>query len=71
MLHDPCVIARLLCPGLFRSRSAAISVVTEEGPDLGRTVETAGGPANVGWIEDADRGAVLELVAQRIERLPG
>jgi purine nucleosidase len=69
MLHDACVVAWLLRPDLFRSRPAAIAVVTEEGPDLGRTVEAPGSAPNLSWIEAADRDGVLELVERRIVRL--
>ena len=36
-LHDPCVIAYLVRPALFRGRAAQVSVETAEGPMCGRT----------------------------------
>lgn len=38
LLHDPCVIAYLLRPGLFATAARDVRVVTAEGPEVGRTI---------------------------------
>ncbi len=75
-LHDPCAVAYLLRPALFELRAMRIDVVTEPGPELGRTVAlpaaegaAAGGPcARVATGLDVE--GFFDLVVERLARLP-
>lgn len=72
-LHDPCVIACLLQPGLFELRELYVAVETADAEALGRTtiVEDGGGaaafPVNVAMDIDAD--GFFELLIERLARL--
>jgi inosine-uridine nucleoside N-ribohydrolase len=58
---DPLAAAVVLEPGLVDSAEVAISVVTEEGPDSGRTVRDGGGD-QVTVATGADREALEQLL---------
>nr|WP_218583873.1 nucleoside hydrolase [Pseudomonas akapageensis] len=72
-VHDACVIAYLLQPGMFRGRQVRMSIDCGEGPTLGQTrVADAGAsalPANALWIEDGDAQAFFDLLCARLVRL--
>lgn len=70
LLHDVCVIAHLLVPGLIETRAMRIAVETAEGADLGRTRAASdgwGGDVRVAVEIDADR--LYRLLADRLARL--
>ena len=70
LLHDVCVIAHLLAPGLIETRAMRIAVETAEGADLGRTRAASdgwGGDVRVAIDIDADR--LYRLLADRLARL--
>lgn len=73
-LHDPCVIAGLLAPGLFKGRKAMISVDLSKGRDRGRTTADwtkADIPqANVEVLEEVDADAAFDLLSRLVGRLP-
>jgi purine nucleosidase len=72
-LHDPCVIAYLLCPDLFTGRPMHVDIETEGTLCLGRTVANArpteAVPANAMVIETADAEGVYALLTERLGKL--
>lgn len=66
-LHDPCTVAGVLAPGLFRYRPARVRVVTD-GEQAGMTVLEAGRP-NVQLAEQADEDGVWTLMQSRLAGL--
>jgi purine nucleosidase len=73
-MHDPCVIAYLLAPGLFGGRRANVAVETQSPLTMGMTVidwrGRNGRPANAQVIETADADGIYRLMAERLARLP-
>jgi inosine-uridine nucleoside N-ribohydrolase len=69
-LHDPCVMAWMLRPDLFEASPARVTVVTEEGPAIGRTLKHDDGVPNVSLVHRVDAPGVLDLIADRVARLP-
>jgi purine nucleosidase len=68
-LHDPCVVAWLLRPELFRLRPCRIAVETESDLTRGHTaVEFRVPPDNAPhrWAASADGAAILDLLAERL-----
>lgn len=72
-LHDPCVIAYLLRPDLFRGRHINVEIETRSDLTLGMTVADWWGvtsrPANALFIGDLDADAFYALLTDRIARL--
>ncbi|WP_432254316.1 nucleoside hydrolase [Limimaricola sp. AA108-03] len=72
-LHDPCVIAWLLRPELFKGREINVEIETGSELTLGMTVADWWGvtdrPANALFIGDVDRDGFFELLTERIGRL--
>jgi purine nucleosidase len=73
-LHDPCVIAWLLKPGIFEGRKINVSVETASELTLGMTVadywQITDRPRNVLYIRSADDEAFYGLLIERLARLP-
>ncbi|MDN0073529.1 nucleoside hydrolase [Crenobacter sp. SG2303] len=73
-LHDPCVIAYLLEPGLFGGRRVNVQVETMSPLTLGATVVdwwgTTTGPANVNWITEIDAEGFFALLTRTLAPLP-
>jgi len=73
-LHDPCVTAYLLRPGLFRGRKVNVMVETGSALTLGMTVADWWGvtdrPPNVLFMNDVDADGFYDLLTERIARLP-
>ena len=71
--HDPCTIAWLLQPELFRSEPVPVAVELEGVHTLGTTVVdwwgVTGSPPNANWVTDVDGEGVLDLLIDRIGRL--
>ena len=69
-VHDPCAIAWLLQPELFRAKSVPVAVETEGAHTLGATVVdwwgVTGKPSNANWITEVDGEGVLDLLIERI-----
>ena len=72
-LHDPCVIAHLLRPGLFAGRAINVAVETASPLTLGMTVAdwfgVTGRPANANWLNRADADSFFDLLFERLARL--
>jgi purine nucleosidase len=73
-MHDPCVIAWLLAPEMFKGYEAHVAVETQSPLTLGMTVVDrrgrGGRPPNARVLEHIDRDAFFRLLAERIARLP-
>ncbi len=72
-IHDPCTIAWLLRPELFRTEEVPVAVETEGPHAFGETVVdrwgVTGREPNARWVTEADGEAVLDLLIDRIARL--
>ncbi len=72
-LHDPCVIAYLLKPELFKGRHCNVIVETGSELTMGMTVidwwSVTGRPANATVMRDIDAEGFFELLTERIARL--
>lgn len=72
-LHDPCVIAYLINPGLFAGRPMHLAIETDSPLCLGRTVADAplihGSSANATILETADAAGFYQLLTERLARL--
>ena len=73
-LHDPCVIAHLLRPGLFAGRRINVEVETSSLLTLGMTVAdwhgVTGRPANATYLNQANADGFFDLLFERLARLP-
>jgi len=73
-LHDPCVIARLLRPGLFTGRHINVAVETSSPLTLGMTVAdwfgVTGRAANATYLNRADADGFFDLLFERLAQLP-
>ena len=73
-LHDPCVIAYLLKPEIFKGRHINVTVETGSELTVGMTVAdywgVTGRVRNVNFMRSADVPAFFELLTKRIARLP-
>jgi purine nucleosidase len=72
-LHDPCVIAWLLQPGLFKGRKINVEIETQSALTLGMTVADWWGVTdrapNALFIGDIDADGFFALLTKRISRL--
>ncbi|MBZ9677414.1 nucleoside hydrolase [Mesorhizobium sp. ES1-1] len=72
-LHDPCVIAYLLKPDLFKGRSCNVSVETASELTMGMTVIDWWGvtkrPKNAMVMRDIDHDGFFALLVERLGRL--
>jgi len=73
-LHDPCVIAYLLAPGLFGGKHVNVGVQTGDGPTAGMTIvdwwRVTEKPANVLFLREIDVPGFYRLLTERLARLP-
>jgi purine nucleosidase len=73
-LYDPCVIAWLIAPELFTGARHRVDVELEGTFSQGRTLvdveNLTGRPANATVMSDLDTRAFLELLGDRLGRLP-
>lgn len=73
-MHDPCVVAHLLRPGLFTGRRINVAVETSSPLTLGMTVAdwygVSGRPANATYLDRADAEGFFALLFERPARLP-
>lgn len=73
-LHDPCVIAYLLEPGLFRGRYINIEIETESELTIGMTVadwwRVSGRLPNATFMRHLNADRFFGLLTERIARLP-
>jgi purine nucleosidase len=72
-LHDPCPVAWLIEPDLFRGERVNVVVETASEITLGMTVVdrdgVTGRPANTLWMRDADADGFYDLLIERLARL--
>lgn len=72
-LHDPCVIAYLLQPGLFQGRHINVEIETQSELTLGMTVADWWGvtdrKANALFVGDVDADGFFALLTDRLGRL--
>jgi purine nucleosidase len=72
-LHDPCVIAYLLQPGLFKGRHINVMIETQSELTLGATVAdwwgVTGRPANAFFVGSVDADGFFALLTERLGRL--
>ena len=74
VLHDPCVIAYLIDPSIFKGEDHFVSVETQAGHnEIGNTVVdesgTSANPRNVKIITDMDAERFYDLLIERISSL--
>jgi purine nucleosidase len=73
-LHDPCTIAWLLQPTLFRTKVCNVSVETESELTIGHTAvdfwHVTDKPRNVNWAYDVDADGFYALLTERLGRFP-
>jgi purine nucleosidase len=73
-LHDPCVIAYLLQPGLFDGRVVNVEIETASHLTVGMTVAdwwgVTGRRPNAQVMNIVDAGGVFDLLTERLGRLP-
>lgn len=67
-LHDPCVIAWLMRPGLFADAPARVAVETADPRTLGRTAVDFGAPPNARVMTGVDARGVFALLGERFSR---
>ena len=74
-LHDPCTVAWLLQPGLFKTRECNVSVETESELTRGHTAvdfwHVTDRPHNVNWAYEVDADGFYELLGERLARFGG
>ncbi len=72
-LHDPCVIAYLLKPELFRGRLINVEIETTSPLTLGSTVadwwRVSGREPNAMFIRDIDDAGFFKLLTERLSRI--
>ncbi len=73
-LHDPCVIAYLLKPELFKGRQINVTIETGSELTAGMTVadywRITDWPRNVMYMREADAAGFYALLNERLARLP-
>ncbi len=71
-LHDPCVIAYLIDPGLFAGRHINVEIETQSALTLGMTVadwwRVTDRPANALFVGSVDRDGFYRLLSDRLAR---
>ena len=71
-LHDPCTIAWLLEPELFKGKDCNVSVETQSDLTLGHTAvdfwHVTDRPVNVHWVYSVDAPGFYDLLVERLAR---
>jgi purine nucleosidase len=71
-LHDPCTVAFILRPELFRTKRCNLTVETESELTMGHTAvdfwHVTDRPANVAWAYEVDADGFYDLLVERLER---
>ena len=73
-LHDPCTVAYLLHPELFKTKRCNVAVETESELTMGHTAvdfwNVTDRPHNVDWAYEVDADGFYELLTERLARYP-
>jgi purine nucleosidase len=73
-LHDPCVIAYLLKPGLFKGRHVNVAIETQSDLTRGMTVVdywgVTGRVKNTNYLRSGDSDGFYDLLVERLSTLP-
>jgi purine nucleosidase len=73
-LHDPCAIAFLLQPDLFRGRKVNVAIETVSPLTIGMTIVDWWGitdrPVNANFMTEVDAARLYELLTEKLARLP-
>lgn len=73
-LHDPCTVAYLLKPELFKTKACNVTVETESELTMGHTAvdfwHVTDRPHNVSWAYEVDAEGFYELLTERLGRFP-
>lgn len=69
-LHDPCVLAWMIDPTLFSGVQSQISVVTEPGPQFGRSVATPASRGNCLVMTEVQADRLFSVLVSRLGQLP-
>ena len=69
VLHDPTVVAYLLAPDLFQTCKATVQIVSEKGPDLGRSLISLDTEGSVTLLTDIHLEGFHTLMIDLLERL--
>tara|TARA_R110002096_G_scaffold5508_5_gene25748 strand:+ start:20569 stop:21522 length:954 start_codon:yes stop_codon:yes gene_type:complete len=71
-LHDPCTVAYLLQPNLFKTRLCNVAIETESELTMGHTAvdfwHVTERPKNVHWAYDVDSDGFYDLLTERLSR---
>ena len=71
-LHDPCTIAFMLRPELFRTKRCNLTVETDSELTMGHTAvdfwRVTDRPENISWVYEVDADGFYELLVSRLER---
>jgi len=71
-LHDPCTIAWLLDPRLFRGHECNVAVETSSSLTMGHTAVdfwgVSGRAPNATWVHEVDADAFYDLLTERLVR---
>lgn len=71
-MHDPCPVLCLGYPELFQGRSARVRVLTEDGPQLGRTLaDFESDSPNCMVVLGVDRPAFVQVLTEHLARYTG
>ena len=74
-LHDPCTVAWLLKPDLFKTRACNLSVETESELTIGHTAvdfwHVTDRPHNIDWAYEIDADNFYQLLIDRLDRFGG
>lgn len=69
-LHDPCVIAWLIDPSLFSGVQSQVRIVTEAGPQFGRSLASIDPHGNCHVITQVDQQRLFSLLLSKLAQLP-
>ncbi len=74
-LHDPCTVAWLLRPELFKGKDCNVSVETQSELTLGHTAvdfwHVTDKPMNVHWVYEVNDDGFYDLLTERLARFNG
>lgn len=68
-LHDPCVIAWLIDPTLFSGVQSEVRVVTEAGPQFGKSLAMREPDGNCFVVTEVDQQRLFDLLQSRLAQL--